>query len=135
MKRVVTTTVLILAGAVSALAQTSTTQPTPPAVSPDVPKTTDAPRTPAAPSMTPSTSSSTTTSPAPSTMDKSALGGPAAGANSFTENQAKARLESNGFTNVTSLKKDDSGVWRATAQKDGKSQTVSLDYQGNITAQ
>lgn len=35
---------------------------------------------------------------------------PVAGANSFTEGQAKSKIEDAGYTNVTSLKKDDSGV-------------------------
>ena len=61
-------------------------------------------------------------------------GAPAAGANSFTESQAKSRLESRGFSNVSNLRKDDSGVWQATATKDGKQQNVSLDFQGNVVA-
>lgn len=60
---------------------------------------------------------------------------PVAGANSFTEGQARARIEDKGFANVTDLKKDDQGVWRGTAMKDGKSVTVALDYQGNIVGQ
>jgi hypothetical protein len=62
-------------------------------------------------------------------------GAPAAGANSFTEGQAKSRIESNGFANVSDLRKDDQDVWRGKAMKDGKSVNVSLDFQGNITAQ
>src|ERR1700760_3586441 len=46
-------------------------------------------------------------------------GAPVAGANSFTEGQAKSRIESNGFSDVTPLKKDESGVWRGKAMKDG----------------
>lgn len=60
---------------------------------------------------------------------------PVAGANSFTEAQAKSRMEQHGFTNVSDLKKDDSGVWRATATKNGKPQTVSVDFKGNVIAQ
>ena len=60
---------------------------------------------------------------------------PVAGANSFTEGQAKSRIESNGFANVSELRKDDQGVWRGKATKDGKSVAVSLDFQGNVTAQ
>src|SRR6201987_2282047 len=59
-------------------------------------------------------------------------GAPVAGANSFTEGQAKSRIESHGFSNVTDLKKDDAGVWRGKAMKDGKSVDVSLDFQGNV---
>jgi len=59
-------------------------------------------------------------------------GAPVAGANSFTEGQAKSRIESHGFSNVTDLKKDDAGVWRGKAMKDGRSVDVSLDFQGNV---
>ena len=62
-------------------------------------------------------------------------GAPVAGSNSFTEGQAKSRIESNGFANVSELRKDDQGVWRGKAMKDGKSVTVSLDFQGNVTPQ
>ncbi len=62
-------------------------------------------------------------------------GAPAAGANSFTEGQAKSRIESNGYANVGDLRKDDQGVWRGKAMKDGKSVNVSLDFQGNVTRQ
>jgi len=57
---------------------------------------------------------------------------PVKGANSFTQDQAKARIEAKGFTKVAGLHKDQNGVWRATAEKDGKSAPVSLDYQGNV---
>jgi hypothetical protein len=56
------------------------------------------------------------------------------GANSFTEGQAKSRIEEAGYTNVTSVKKDDNGVWRAKASKGGTSTDVSLDFQGNVNA-
>ena len=62
-------------------------------------------------------------------------GAPVAGANSFTEGQAKSRIESQGFASVSDLRKDDQGVWRGKAMKDGKSVSVSLDFQGNVTAQ
>ena len=60
---------------------------------------------------------------------------PDAGRNSFTEGQAKSRIESQGFASVSDLRKDDQGVWRGKAMKDGKSVSVSLDFQGNVTAQ
>jgi hypothetical protein len=62
-------------------------------------------------------------------------GAPVAGRNSFTEGQAKSRIESNGYSNVSELRKDDQGVWRGQAMKDGKTVKVSLDFQGNVTAQ
>ena len=62
-------------------------------------------------------------------------GAPVSGANSFTEGQAKSRIEAQGYASVSDLRKDDQGVWRGKAMKDGKSVTISLDFQGNITAQ
>lgn len=59
---------------------------------------------------------------------------PVAGANSFTEGQAKSKIEDAGYTNVTALKKDDNGVWRGKASKGGASSNVSLDFQGNVNA-
>ena len=86
----------------------------------------------AAPPRTDSTSpAAVTTTAAPSRT----TGAPVAGANSFTEGQARSRIEEKGFGNVADLKKDDKGVWRGTAMKDGKSVSVSLDYQGNIVTQ
>lgn len=60
---------------------------------------------------------------------------PAKGANSFTEAQAKSRIEAKGFTNVSSLKKDDDGIWRGKGMKGGNSLDVALDYQGNVFPQ
>ena len=61
--------------------------------------------------------------------------GPVPGANSFTEGQAKSRIESQGFTNVSGLTKDDQGVWRGKATKDGKNVNVALDFHGDVFAQ
>ena len=58
---------------------------------------------------------------------------PVAGANSFTEGQAKSRLETNGFSNVSGLQKDANGVWRGKASKGGRTVDVSVDFQGNVT--
>ena len=57
------------------------------------------------------------------------------GANSFTEGQAKSRIASAGFTDVSELKKDDQGIWRGTATRGGKQQQVGFDYKGSIGAQ
>ncbi|TDW33337.1 YpeB-like protein with putative protease inhibitory function [Rhizobium azibense] len=59
---------------------------------------------------------------------------PVEGANSFTEAQAKERIENAGYTDVKDLKLDDKGIWMASATKDGKSLSVALDYQGNVVA-
>ena len=60
---------------------------------------------------------------------------PEAGANSFTEAQAKDRIEKAGFSQVAGLKKDDQGIWRATASKGGAQVNVSVDFRGNVTTQ
>lgn len=59
---------------------------------------------------------------------------PVQGHNSFTEGEAKSRIEKKGFTHVGKLAKDDGGVWRGRAMMDGRSVAVSLDYQGNVIA-
>ncbi|MFT4118149.1 hypothetical protein [Bradyrhizobium sp.] len=59
---------------------------------------------------------------------------PVSGANSFTESQAKSKIEEAGYADVTSLKKDENGVWRGKASKGGASTEVSLDFQGNVNA-
>ncbi len=57
---------------------------------------------------------------------------PVSGRNSFTEGEARNRIEKFGYANVSSLKKDTTGVWRGTATKTGTTGDVALDYQGNI---
>ena len=59
-------------------------------------------------------------------------GAPLAGANSFTEAQAKDRIEKAGFTVVTELAKDKDGIWRGKASQGGKSVAVALDFKGNV---
>lgn len=58
---------------------------------------------------------------------------PVPGANSFTEGQAKSRIEGAGYSDVGALKKDANGVWTGTAKKGGQSVTVKVDFQGNVT--
>lgn len=57
---------------------------------------------------------------------------PVAGANSFTEGEARSRIQARGYSNVGSLTKDKDGIWRGTATKDGQQVAVSVDYQGNV---
>ena len=57
---------------------------------------------------------------------------PVEGANSFTEAQAKSRLEAAGYSSIGTLTKDDKGIWRGSATKGGSSTSVSVDFQGNI---
>lgn len=74
----------------------------------------------------------TATSPATSTTGAATAGAPLAGANSFTEAQAKDRAASAGFSGVSALKKDDSGIWRGTATKDSKTVNIAIDFKGNV---
>jgi hypothetical protein len=72
--------------------------------------------------------------PAVNTTGANNANAPVAGANSFTEGQAKSRIEAGGYSEVSELKKDDNGVWRGKAKKEGKAVDVSLDFQGNVIA-
>ena len=101
---------------------------------------------------TPSQAPAVATAPAPAapTQDTTAASGnsnqtvattnanaptPARGANSFTEGEARSRIESNGYSNVSGLTKDDDGVWRGKAQKGSQQAQVWLDYKGNVGQQ
>lgn len=82
---------------------------------------------------TPQTSPPTDTPPM-ATATSTDPNAPLAGANSFTENQAKERIEKAGLTQVTDLKKDQQGIWRGRAMVGGKQTDVALDYRGNVVA-
>lgn len=66
------------------------------------------------------------------TTEGNTAAAPVAGANSFTEGEAKARIESRGFANVIQLRKDEQGIWRGKAQRNGNAVDVALDFQGNV---
>jgi len=66
------------------------------------------------------------------TQQPSSAEGPAHGSNSFTEGQAKSRIEDRGYTNVSGLTKDANGVWRGQAQKNGSQVGVWVDYKGAV---
>jgi hypothetical protein len=59
-------------------------------------------------------------------------GAPLKGANSFTETQAQDRAVAAGFVTVSSLKKDENGVWRGTAMDGTKSVNIAVDFKGNV---
>lgn len=118
-------TLALAAVALSALAHTAIAQTTTPSAVPP-------PAAPTATAPPASTGPGNSAIKDPTAPAKS--GAPVAGANSFTEGQAQARIEARGFSAVSNLKKDDAGVWRATATKDGKQQSVSVDFQGNVVA-
>ena len=71
----------------------------------------------------------------PTATTEPADNAPVPGANSFTEDQAKSRIQDAGYSEVSALTKDDQGIWRGQASKDGKSTAVALDYQGNVVAE
>lgn len=58
----------------------------------------------------------------------------ATGANSFTMTQAKEHIEKEGYTGVSGLSKDHSGLWRGRAMKGGKRVHVALDFKGVVTS-
>lgn len=60
-------------------------------------------------------------------------GGAEAGRNSFTQRQAREHIAKSGFTGVSALTKDDDGVWRGAAHKNGHLVKVALDFKGNVS--
>ena len=54
------------------------------------------------------------------------------GANSFTEGQARRRIEDRGYTNIDQLRKDQNSIWQAEATKDGSRVRVGVDFRGNV---
>jgi hypothetical protein len=70
--------------------------------------------------------------PAVKAMHENNSSAPVAGANSFTKGEATKQIEAKGYTHVTRLMKDKSGVWRGMAMKDGQKGPISVDYQGNV---
>lgn len=71
--------------------------------------------------------------PAVKDSDAAHVAAPAAGSNSFTEDQARGRIAKAGFGSITALAKDKDGVWRGKATQGGKSVNVALDYKGNVS--
>jgi hypothetical protein len=66
----------------------------------------------------------------PPSANRSAV--PVPGDNKISEADAKQRLETAGYSNVTNLRLDGDGIWRGVGMKQGQSVDVSLDFQGNI---
>jgi len=57
---------------------------------------------------------------------------PVPGANSFTPEEARRRIERHGFNQISELHKDSDGVWRGHAMKAGQRVGIWLDYKGNV---
>ena len=68
------------------------------------------------------------TNPAVATDESAAMG-----ANSFTQEQARERAVSAGYTDVGALAQAADGTWQGPAMQAGASVTVVVDYQGNVT--
>lgn len=58
--------------------------------------------------------------------------GPLAGANTFSEQAIRGRLEGAGFTRVMGLQLDQQGIWRATAMRNKAMVPVAIDYRMEI---
>jgi periplasmic protein CpxP/Spy len=52
----------------------------------------------------------------------------------FTADQAKSQIEAEGYSNVSALRKDNRGIWRGKAVKEGLPVNVTIDAEGKITA-
>lgn len=71
--------------------------------------------------------------PAPAPMPAPSATAPQAGANSFTEAQARSWIEKAGYTDIGGLMKAEDGVWRGSAKKNGATVAVTVDFKGNVT--
>ncbi len=58
----------------------------------------------------------------------------AKGRNSFTKGQAQDRILKAGYSDVQNLTLDADGLWQATAQLNGQSVHVALDYKGAVAS-
>ncbi|MDO9501657.1 hypothetical protein [Falsiroseomonas sp.] len=95
---------------------------------------TGAPATGTTTPMAPAQGAGTTTPRTTPRGDARSDAAPLSGANSFTEGQARSRIEDNGYADVQALRLDEQGIWRGRAIRNGQPTGVALDYQGNIVA-
>jgi len=122
MKRLLLAGIALQLSALPVLAQTATPAPARPPVT-----------APADTSAKPLTTTDATTVKRVDQANATAPAGAVPGANSFTESQARSRLEKNGYSQVSGLTKGDDGIWRGAATKNGSSVHVTVDYKGNIS--
>ncbi|TBW40353.1 hypothetical protein EYW49_03995 [Siculibacillus lacustris] len=90
-------------------------------------------------STAPATGGTTTTPPAvttapPAGSSTTKTDAMVPGANSFTEAQARERIEKAGYASVSSLVKGPDGIWRGKASKAGAMVDVSIDFKGNVAS-
>ena len=74
-------------------------------------------------------SSAAQTGPAPSDAGSVAT---SPGVNAMTQDDARARLEAHGYRAVIGLRKNTAGGWQGRALRNGTTQNVSVDAQGNV---
>ena len=53
----------------------------------------------------------------------------------FTTDQAKARIEASGYSDVSGLRRDPNGIWQGKATKDGLTVNVTLGAEGKVRAE
>jgi hypothetical protein len=97
----------------------------------------NAPRAPCYNAAAPNQPCSTTTAPyaqSSPTPTPSAVTITKAPGRAFTEDQAKSQIEAKGYSSVGRLQKDDKGMWRGKAEKDGLPANLTLDTKGNVDA-
>ena len=51
----------------------------------------------------------------------------------LTQAEARRKMENNGYSGVTAMKRDAKGNWTATATKSGKKTTVSVSPAGKVS--
>jgi hypothetical protein len=51
----------------------------------------------------------------------------------FTADQATLKIEAEGYSSVSGLRKDAKGIWRGKAMKDRLPVSVTLDASGNVS--
>lgn len=74
--------------------------------------------------------------PAVDTQETSEQAALTPGANSFTEGQAKAAIEKQGYVVSGPLTQDEQGIWKGQATRaGGDPTTVAVDYKGVVTPQ
>ncbi|MFC4174235.1 PepSY domain-containing protein [Microvirga sp. GCM10011540] len=71
----------------------------------------------------------------PPVVSPQGIGAIQSGANSFTERQARSRTEAQGFAHVADLRRDDQGIWRGRATRNGRSVGAMLDFCGSVASQ
>jgi hypothetical protein len=139
-----------------AFGQTTRTNPSASSTSPTIPSSSTSPNSPcnptnpnspcysaksprnpcysaAAPNEPCSTTTTPTSQPSPSPSPKAATT-PQAALRAFTEDQAKSQIEAKGYSRVSGLRKDAKGIWRGKAEKNGLPVNVTLDVNGEVTA-